>query len=398
MKKYVLALLTLGLLLSGSLYSENPFEKIRINGFLSQAYMKSQKNNFLTRSKQGSFEINELGLTVSTNLTDRLRFGFQLFSRDLGELGNNNVVLDWGFGDYRVSNWLGIRFGKVKAPFGLYNEGRDTDFLRPMAFLPQSLYTETYRGFIVAYQGVGLYGNLFLGGAGDISYQGYVGTNNISKEETLVKHLQNMLNLLTPMTGVTVTDMSVNTRLAAGGKVEWNTPLTGLKTAASFVHFQGDFLQHAGAPRIGFIKVPKWWIISLEYVLNNFTLASEYGEMTTNIEAFDIPLENQTNQTFYVMLSYMLTNKLTLTGLYDVFYDNKKDKKGVYFTEMGLPDHMAWRKDIGACLRYDFNPHWTIKAEYHKIDGTGLYIQLYNYGTPFERKWSYFIFKTSFNF
>jgi hypothetical protein len=131
---------------------------------------------------------------------------------------------------------------------------------------------------------------------------------------------------------------------------------------------------------------------------NNFTLATEYGELSTKIAAFDLPfyLEDQTNQTFYVMLSYMITNRLTLTGLYDLFYDNKKDKKGNSFVAMGLPDHMAWRKDFGACLRYDVNPHWTLKAEFHTIDGSGLYIQLYN--ADFYRKWNYFIFKTSFSF
>jgi hypothetical protein len=202
------------------------------------------------------------------------------------------------------------------------------------------------------------------------------------------------------MTGVTVADMSLDTK-SAGAKVEWNTPLTGLKTAVSFVSFRGDFLLHPGAPRIGYLKVPKWWIFSLEYMWNNFTLASEYAELSTKIAAFDLPfyLEDQTNQTFYVMLSYMVSNKLTLTGLYDIFYDNKKDKKGNSFIEMGLPAHMAWRKDFGACVRYDFNPHWTVKAEFHTIDGTGLYIQLYNTGPEgFTRKWNYFIFKTSFSF
>lgn len=398
MRRNTWIFLIIGVLFIGaSLEAVEVLNKIRLNGFLSQAFMKSQKNNFLTRSKKGSFEINEVGITLSTNLTDRLRFGLQLFSRDMGELGNNAVVLDWAFADYRVTNWLGLRLGKVKAPLGLYNEGRDTDFLRPMAFLPQGIYIETYRGFIVAYQGLGVYGNVYLGNVGDISYHAYVGTNNVSKDETLVKHLQNLLNLLSPYTGVVVSDLALSTKIAAGGKAEWNTPVTGLKLGVSTLKYSTDFLLHAGAPRIGFLKIPHQWIFSMEYMWNNFTFATEYSEMKTNIEAFDLPLEYQTNQTYYFMLSYMINNKLTLTGLADFFYENKKDRKGKTYEEMGYPNHMGWRKDLGACLRYDFNEHWTVKAEWHTIDGTALYINLYNTDEVYQ-KWSYFIFKTSFSF
>lgn len=400
MRKYVLALLTITLLFSSTLYSENPLEKIRLNGFLSQSFMKSHNNNFLVRSLKGSFDINELGVTVSTNMTDRLRFGFQLFSRNLGEVGKHNVVMDWAFGDYRISNELGIRLGKVKAPFGLYNEGRDTDFLRPMALLPQGTYNDAYRGFINAYQGLGIYGNIYLGSAGDLAYHGYVGTVSLSKDETLVKHLQSVLNMLAPVTGIVLTDMSVTNRVVTGGKVEWNTPLTGLKTAFTGLYFNTEFHEGTGGPKLGYLKVPLWWLASLEYQWKNLTLASEYGQMQSRIGAFDLPfeLEHQTNQSFYVMLSYMLTPKLTLTGLMDIFYENKKDKEGLTYEAQGLPRFMGWRKDYGGCLRYEINPHWMVKGEFHYVNGTALYMHLYNLPQNLLQKWNYFILKTSFSF
>ncbi|MGE5341551.1 MAG: hypothetical protein ACM3SY_08715 [Candidatus Omnitrophota bacterium] len=396
MKKLLLLLLVFSVCLSHALNAENLFEKIRLNGFLSQAYMKSSKNNFLTRSTEGSFEINELGFTVSTDLTDKLRLGFQLFSRDLGDLGNNTVHLDWAFGDYRLTNWLGIRLGKVKAPMGLYNEGRDTDFLRPMAFLPQGIYIETYRGFIVAYQGLGLYGNINLNKLGELGYHVYAGTNNISKDETLVKHIGNMISQYAKMP---VPDFNVNTKRAKGGKIEWDTPITGLKTAVSYLDYYGEMLLHAGMPEIGHLKVPHWWILSLEFVRRNFTLSAEYSEMKTDIALNSVPtpLELKTHQAFYVMVSYMLTKHITLTGLVDIFYRDKEDRKGKLFLLQHLPDYMGWRKDYGACLRYDFNDHWTVKAEYHTINGAALYIHLYN-TNGFVKDWNYFIFKTSFNF
>ena len=146
-------------------------ENLRINGFLSQGYIKSEGNNYLGDSLDGSFQLNEFGLTLNSTVTDNLRLGLQLLSRDLGAEGNNDVLIDWAMADYRWQDWLGIRLGKGKLPIGLYNQGRDSDFLRPMVFLPQSIYDEGKRTLVVAAVGGSLYGNIALGRSGDLEYQ-----------------------------------------------------------------------------------------------------------------------------------------------------------------------------------------------------------------------------------
>ena len=47
----------------------------------------SSGNNFLAKSKSGSFEFSEIGLNFTNQLTDRLRFGVQLFAHKLGPSG-----------------------------------------------------------------------------------------------------------------------------------------------------------------------------------------------------------------------------------------------------------------------------------------------------------------------
>ncbi len=121
-----------------------------IHGFLSQGYINSVGNNFFADSKDGTFQINEVGLTIASQVKDQLRLGLQVFPRDLGRDGNNELRLDWGYADYHHADWLGVRLGKIKRPMGLYNEERDSDFLRPMAFLPQSIYDEVRRDMLVA--------------------------------------------------------------------------------------------------------------------------------------------------------------------------------------------------------------------------------------------------------
>jgi opacity protein-like surface antigen len=66
---------------------------------------------------------------------------------------------------------------------------------------------------------------------------------------------------------------------------------------------------------------------------------------------------------------------------------------------------LGWRKDYGAGLRYDVNDHWTLKAEYHYVDGCALLMQVVNppptlgSSVPaLRRYWDYVAVKASFNF
>jgi hypothetical protein len=126
---------------------------IDIHGFISQGFLKSDRNNFYAKTQDGTFQFDEFGLTFGVDLTDRLRGGIQLLARDLGEIGNNKVEIDWAHLDYRWRDWLGLRAGKIKVPYGFYNETRDLDMLRTSIFLPSSLYAEDIRDAYNAIQG-----------------------------------------------------------------------------------------------------------------------------------------------------------------------------------------------------------------------------------------------------
>ena len=91
-------------------------EDVDIHGFLAQGYLKTDKNNFLADTEDGTFEFNEMGINFVTGVTDRLRIGIQFFARDIGDLGNDEIVLDWGYGDYLWREWLGFRAGLIKIP------------------------------------------------------------------------------------------------------------------------------------------------------------------------------------------------------------------------------------------------------------------------------------------
>ena len=139
MRKYVLFPLFLVAVLFSSTRLVLAFDlkALEVHGFVSQGYLRSTDNNYLAKTEDGTTEFNDVAINVSTTLTDKLRVGCQFLARDLGDAGNNKVVLDWGYGDYHFRDEIGIRIGKVKRPMGFYNEGRDVDILRTWVLLPR---------------------------------------------------------------------------------------------------------------------------------------------------------------------------------------------------------------------------------------------------------------------
>ena len=106
--------------------------KLETHGFVSQGYIRTTDNNYLARSasSRGSFEFSEVGLNFTQPLGEHLRAGVQLFARDLGPLGNYDIKADWFYLDYRWTDALGLRAGRIKLPCGLYNEINDIDSAR----------------------------------------------------------------------------------------------------------------------------------------------------------------------------------------------------------------------------------------------------------------------------
>ncbi len=201
MKKYrLLASFIFILLLAGNVHGSE-FGGVAIHGFLSQGYLASTENNYLAETNKGSFEFNEMGINFSTWLTSDLRAGIQLFARDLGDVGNDEIVVDWAYADYHWRDWLGLRVGKIKVANGYFNETRDVDMLRVSILLPESIYPEMFRDSIVAMKGAGLYGKTPDWPIGAFAYQLAAGTVDIAIEGGAGKKLDTELQTFAQLSG-----------------------------------------------------------------------------------------------------------------------------------------------------------------------------------------------------
>ncbi|MBU0944210.1 MAG: hypothetical protein KJ804_16025 [Proteobacteria bacterium] len=377
----------------------NISEGLSINGFLSQGYIKSRHNNFLGNSGSGSWQLNEFALTTNYMATDNLRFGFQLLSRDVGADGNNDILIDWAVADYHWQDWFGLRLGKVKLPIGLYNQGRDIGFLRPMVFLPQSIYDENKRTLVVAALGTSIYGNISFGDNGDLDYQAYYGKVDFREDSGQARGMEQLVMKSALQRGLgEVSDFEADNRYVYGGALVYTPPLDGLRLGVSYFSGQSDFDFRLGAREADARGTNKDFVVlSMEYFLTDWKLAIEYTEFTGDREVLGIDIVDGRSQGAYVQLCCHTFEPLVLSVLYDVFYADKDDHDGSNFVANGQADFLAWRKDFAVGVRWNISDQLIVKAEHHWLNGAGLQLPLFN-PQGVEEDWSYFVLKTSFNF
>ncbi len=406
MKKIIVFILFVSIF--STLFSAVAVDLVDMHGFISQGFLKSTGNNIFGMSKDGSFKFNEMGLTLSSNPTENLHLGIQLIYRDLTD-PESRVRLDWAYGGYSFREWLGLRTGIMKIPFGLYNEIRDVDNLRTFVFLPQSVYNENWRDTFNSIEGIGLYGDFTVPYIGDFSYQLQTGKISIPKEGRLAK--ESSLGL------IDIHDIEVD--LSNVVHLTWETPLEGLKLKYSWLDM--DFTEHATNVYIPSEKVNPYWdtdifTYSLEYSFGNLLFSSEYTLYDFNIQDFkmNIPTGNPDYPTYpisvdplkgegyYASLTYRFTNWLQLGSYYSEYYYNKDDKDGKYFESFGQPNYRTYLKEFVFTSKFDINEFWTIKAEIHKMYGAATTFVDENLddngNMDFTDNWMLFGAKITYNF
>lgn len=341
-------------------------EMMQIHGFASQGYLTSDQNNYYAETENGSFEFNEFGLNIGVDMTERLRVAMQFLSRDLGEFGNNAVELDWAYGQYWWRDWFVLRAGMLQIPWGLYNETRDIDFLRPWIFLPPGLYDEQHRDVYDAMVGVGILGSTPPTRFGSVSYSLGYGEKTLDESSSTLSDKDREL----------FDEASLQIDDILGGEFSWDTPLENLRISSTLgiyrVIIQGRFANHPdwieiGAP-VGTLysntQDGRYAIVSLEYANDSLALAAEYKQQNETKDS-----GKNIEEGYYVSAAYRFTDWLECGMYYSVSYPNRDDKSGKRLQKQGLPDYLAWQKELVFTTRFDLNDWWLLKFEGHAING-----------------------------
>lgn len=350
------------------------------HGFVSQGFLYTTANNYLARSKNGSFEFADVAFNVTVPLSDTVRMGMQLFARDLGPLGNYGAKMDWYYLDYRWSDWLGLRAGRVKLPFGLYNDASDADSARNAVLLPQSVYPSQNRDFLLAQTGAELYGYVPLGEVGALDYRLYSGTI-----------------FLDITSGGPFTVAELNIPYVVGGRVLWESPLQIWRAGGSLQALRLDarllLPAQPPAPAVPFkIELPAvLYVGSLEYDDGELLVAGEYSRWFVDIESGNqavVPNSHTVSERGYLMANYRLRPWLQPGAYYSVFFPNVEKRDGREGVQL----------DGALTLRFDLTPQWLLKLEGHYVYGTAALNRQLNDNLALNRltpNWGLFMLKTT---
>jgi hypothetical protein len=359
--------------------AEGLLSPVDVHAFVSQGFIyTTHGNNYLSAdTTHGSFQFSEAGINFSKGLADKLRVGVQLFAENIGPTGSYDVRLDWAYLDYRWRDWLGFRAGRVKIPFGLYNEYNDVDSARVPVLLPQSVYPLQNRNFLLAQTGAELYGYIRAKSAGALEYRAYAGTI--------------FLDTTTPP-GSPYQIEAFNVPFVLGGRLMWETPAEGLRVGGSLqtLRLDATFLGNMAQAKVEIPAV--LWVGSVEYAAGNFLGAAEYSRWYAKADSSAATIFPSSptviSERAYVMASYRVSKWLQPGAYYSALFPDADNRDG----------RARRQYDLATTLRFDINSHWLFKVEGHFMAGTAGLSPGLNGNTSLaalDRYWAAFFAKTT---
>lgn len=373
-------------------------ENMQLHGFMSQAFFNSSGNNVYGQSDGGiSPGLTEIGLNLNYQPLNNLRFAAQGLYRRAGDVDPGSLRLDYGLADFTIIDYgnslLGLRGGRVKIPYGLYNETRDVAFTHPTILLPQGIYFDRSRSLMLSADGGSLYAEQRTG-LGDIKFKFNIGmpSEDLSEIKTIVL-------------GTNRANGSFTTKPAIATQLSYEHNNGEFIFAVSYMDLKFDYTPLPGETTFVGIPLEKSTthiqplLFSAQYNGENFTLTGEYNYRWNNFGNFSKFGGKFITESWYVEGSYRILPELQATVRYDTLTLDKSDRNGVNAQLLGFPNHTAFARNWVFGLRYDITPLWMVRADYTLAHGTAWLPQADN-PNPFQcvQDWDLFALQLSFKF
>jgi hypothetical protein len=360
--------------------------KVQVHGFAGQGATYTDHNQVFGTSRDVSLDFREMGLNTSVKLLPNLLISAQGLYRDAGASDRQGVRLDFAQADYSVplldsSLVLGIRGGRVKIPFGLYNDTRDVLWTRPSVLLPQSIYFDTLalRQAMIAADGGILYGRYTHG-------EHRFGWEFLTAEpQDSTGGATDFLTGLPNLPGLPKAEGSLGGRPMLIGRAFYEWMGGRGKLMFSIVDLDRDFQASPALSAFyqnGNIKV-SYPLFSAQYNAEKWSLTAEYGWISSDRTGFTtantafiqgLPTwKNNTSENFYVQGEYRFTPDFSAVLRYDVFHLSRDDRDGRELSRLSggvAPSHRFYARDLTAGVRWSFARNFLLAADYHYVNGT----------------------------
>ena len=401
--KHLLPLFFSGVsLLCAPAYLFGADNKVSVNGFITQGFFYTDHNNVYGESSDnGSFDFHEIGLNTAYRLTPKLRAAAQIMSRQAGAVDDGDPKLDYALVDYRVSDAVdkafGIRVGRLKIPFGFYNETRDVSFTRSSIMLPQSLYFDQARDLELSIDGAILYGSLSVPG-------GWIDL------DLLYGSPQTDTNVEYAYLGM---DAAGKFKSSEGymARAIYNSESGRFRIGLTSAEYILDFkpgvnpgclynlcVFDEGALKLGVS------VLSAQYNEENWSLTGEY--MLHDIDWTEMggiftQLPTLTMQSYYLQFQYRLNYNWDLLLRYDELLLDKNDPQGTLNHQLFpfKPAHNFYAKDITLGVGWQPNQNWSFRAELHNVKGTGWAAEQDNSDpSKLKKHWNIFALQATYRF
>jgi hypothetical protein len=337
------------------------FQRTNWNAFISQTAIYTSDYNFLSESDDTlSFDLWEAGLLVSSVVKDKLNFSAQVLGRKVSEVSGDDLRVDYAFFSYHfyqtMTDTLGVRLGRIRSSYGLYNETRDIPHTRTGIIMPQSIYFDMTRNSFYSADGIELFGYRDIGDQ-RLSAQIFFSKPVADEDET------GEVAALGP------SNLEGDKSLLA--KISYGSEYDGFRTSFTYYRpeYTGDVSFPIGSNVFSDANASLYsesMVTSLEYNQFDWSLTVEYlrHKFQTTIPGLSvIPGKKVKNagyeEAFYIQGVYRLTEQWEAYMRYD------SSERHINRT---LANHEKWH-DINVGGSFRPNENWLLRAEVHYIEG-----------------------------
>lgn len=358
----------------------------QVHGFAAQGFVLTEGNNLFGDSQDGSFDLREMGINAQWQPLNEVGISGQLLSRRAGAVDDGSPRVDFLFADLAIQQMatdgreVGLRLGRVKNPFGLFNETRDVVFARPSILLPQSIYYdgEGLRSLLFSVDGVQLYGQ-FDHGAHFTQV-----TMNYALNFTLSEDEKRELFGGTPPAG----DVRVSRYSVTRAMTDWQAGV--FRTAATLLTARLDLSLQGMPPQMFDASIALFsarWNLARLSLFGEYSLVTFSGETTTRSDGG------------YLQGEYRFSPGLTGFARLGARFLDRNDRDGSAFASAtGLPAHTRYGRAAATGLRWQIDSQWGISGEWHAINGSGTVPALDNPDSDRESPWQALLIMAGYRF